>query len=136
MKRISVAETGSSERLALNAGAIEVDGTLGDAAIPADRLSLAIYVPDHNNPEAKLVVAGAKPGQVICLPEGSYHIVSTYLDTEGVGSLTPVSDTNSMVGADLRVQAGKTDIGHYVGEKVQPIAGIVDTRTVITFKAF
>ena len=107
MKRILVAETGSSERLALNAGAIEVDGTLGDAAIPADRLSLAIYVPDHNNPEAKLVVAGAKPGQVICLPEGSYHIVSTYLDTEGVGSLTPVSDTNSMVSADLRVQAGK-----------------------------
>lgn len=107
MKRISVADTGGSERLALNAGAIEVDGTLGDAAIPADRLSLAIYVPDHNNPEAKLVVAGAKPGQVICLPEGSYHIVSTYLDTEGVGSLTPVSDTNSMVSADLRVQAGK-----------------------------
>ena len=30
----------------------------------------------------------------------------------------------------------ETDIGHYVGEKVQPIAGIVDTRTVITFKAF
>ena len=107
MKRIAVADTGSSERLALNAGAIEVDGTLGDAAIPAERLSLAIYVPDHNNPEAKLVVADAKPGQVICLPEGSYHIVSTYLDTEGVGSLTPVSDTNSMVGADLRVQAGK-----------------------------
>ncbi len=107
MKRITVTEAGSTERLALNAGAIEVDGTLGDAAIPADRLSLAIYVPDHNNPEAKLVVSGAKPGQVICLPEGSYHIVSTYLDTEGVGSLTPVSDTNSMVSADLRVQAGK-----------------------------
>lgn len=107
MKRITVADSGSTERLALNAGAIEVDGTLGDAAIPVDRLSLAIYVPDHNNPEAKLVVSGAKPGQVICLPEGSYHIVSTYLDTEGVGSLTPVSDTNSMVSADLRVQAGK-----------------------------
>ena len=29
-----------------------------------------------------------------------------------------------------------TDIGHFVGEKVQPIAGIVDTRTIITFKAF
>jgi len=29
-----------------------------------------------------------------------------------------------------------TDIGHFVGEKVQPIPGIVDTRTIITFKAF
>ncbi len=107
MKRVDIADRVSSERFNLNAGAIEVDGTLGDAAIPADKLSIAIYVPDHNNPEAKLVVAHAKPAQVICLPEGSYHIVSTYLDTEGVGSLTPVSNTNSTVAADLRVQAGK-----------------------------
>jgi DNA-binding Lrp family transcriptional regulator len=28
------------------------------------------------------------------------------------------------------------DIGHFVGEKVQTIEGIVDTRTIITFKAF
>lgn len=28
------------------------------------------------------------------------------------------------------------DIGHFVGEKVQTISGIVDTRTIITFKAF
>lgn len=30
----------------------------------------------------------------------------------------------------------ETDIGHFVGEKVQCIQGIVDTRTIITFKAF
>lgn len=29
-----------------------------------------------------------------------------------------------------------TDIGHFVNEKVHPIPGIVDTRTIITFKAF
>ncbi len=29
-----------------------------------------------------------------------------------------------------------TDIGHFVNEKVHPIAGIVDTKTIITFKAF
>ena len=28
------------------------------------------------------------------------------------------------------------DIGHFVTEKVQPIAGIRDTRTIPTFKAF
>lgn len=28
------------------------------------------------------------------------------------------------------------DIGHFVNEKVHPIPGIADTRTIITFKAF
>ncbi|HEY8579791.1 MAG TPA: Lrp/AsnC family transcriptional regulator [Beijerinckiaceae bacterium] len=28
------------------------------------------------------------------------------------------------------------DIGHFVGENVQVIPGIVDTRTIIAFKAF
>ncbi len=28
------------------------------------------------------------------------------------------------------------DIGHFVGQKVQCIPGIVDTHTIITFKAF
>ncbi|MGO9741357.1 MAG: Lrp/AsnC ligand binding domain-containing protein [Roseiarcus sp.] len=31
---------------------------------------------------------------------------------------------------------GDVDIGHFVGQKVQTIAGIVDTRTIITFRAF
>jgi DNA-binding Lrp family transcriptional regulator len=31
---------------------------------------------------------------------------------------------------------GDVDIGHFVGQKVQLIPGIVDTRTIITFKAF
>jgi DNA-binding Lrp family transcriptional regulator len=30
----------------------------------------------------------------------------------------------------------ETDIGHFVNEKVQTIAGIQDTHTIITFKAF
>ncbi|HLL28319.1 MAG TPA: Lrp/AsnC ligand binding domain-containing protein [Xanthobacteraceae bacterium] len=29
-----------------------------------------------------------------------------------------------------------TDIGHFINEKVQTIPGILDTRTIITFKAF
>ncbi len=31
---------------------------------------------------------------------------------------------------------GDVDIGHFVGQKVQTIPGIVDTRTLITFRAF
>ena len=107
MKRVEIGNRVSSERLALNAGALSISGVLGDQPIGSDKLSLSIFVPEHGNPEAKLVVADAKPGQIIRLPEGSYHVVSTYLDTVGVGSLTPVSRTNSVVSADLKVQAGK-----------------------------
>ncbi len=107
LKQVTVAGRIGTERLTLNAGALEVRGLLGDVSITPDKLSLSIYVPEAGNSEAKLVVAGAKPGQIIRLPEGMYHVKSTYLDTVGVGSLTPVTDTNSIVSADLRVQAGK-----------------------------
>ena len=54
-KRINVGDEERSERLTLNAGALRIVGTRGDAPIDANRLSLAIYVPERNNPEAKLV---------------------------------------------------------------------------------
>ncbi len=95
------------DNLVLNAGALNIRGLLGDAPVTPDKLSLSIYVPKAGDSEAKLVVANAKPNQPIGLPEGLYHIKSTFLDTVGVGSLTPVTDTNSVVSADLRVQAGK-----------------------------
>lgn len=107
MKRVDIVARDASERLGLNAGALEVTGTLGGAPIPPEKLTLSIYVPEHNNPEARIVVSDARPGRLIRLPEGTYHVVSTYLDTVGVGSLTPVSKTNSVVTADLKVQAGK-----------------------------
>ena len=34
------------------------------------------------------------------------------------------------------VRTSDVDIGHFVGQKVQVIPGIVDTRTLITFRAF
>ena len=107
LKRIEVADKPISDRLALNAGAVEVTGLLGNETITPDKLSVSIYVPERGNSQAKLIVANAKPGQIIRLPEGMYHIVSTYLDTVGVGSLVPVSNTNSVVNADFRVQTGK-----------------------------
>ena len=112
-KRIAVGEEERTERLTLNAGALRIAGARGDSPIDPNRLQLAIYVPDHNNPEAKLVYAKAKAGDLLGLPEGAYHIVSTYLDTVGVGSLgapraaaNPI-ETNSIVSADIKVPAGK-----------------------------
>jgi len=117
-KRVSVAQDEvKSERLTLNAGALRITGTLGGAAIDPAKLSLAIYVPERNNPEAKLVYPKARAGEIIGLPEGAYHIVSTFLDTVGVGSLgvgkpgggapSAPTPTNSIVAADIKVVSGK-----------------------------
>jgi hypothetical protein len=82
----------------------------GDAPIDVNRLSLAIYVPERNNPEAKLVYSRAKAGDILGLPEGAYHIVSTYLDSSAAGKAVGASNaivTNSIVSADIKVPSGK-----------------------------
>jgi hypothetical protein len=114
-QRITLSDDEKSERLTLNAGGLRISGTRGDAPIDASRLSLSIYVPERNNPEAKLVYSRAKAGDILGLPEGAYHIVSTYLDSAGGGdpakpnSGTPANAvvTNSIVSADIKVPSGK-----------------------------
>jgi hypothetical protein len=103
-KRITINGSLLNETLVLNAGGLRLAGLLGDTPINPAKLSISIYVPERDNPEAKLVVANAKSGDTIGLPEGNYHIVSTLLDAATNGSASP---TNSLISADLRVQAGK-----------------------------
>ena len=103
-KRITINGSFLNETLVLNAGGLRIAGQLGDTPINPAKLSISIYVPERGNPEAKLVVANAKSGDMIGLPEGNYHIVSTLLDAAANGSASP---TNSVISADLRVQAGK-----------------------------
>jgi hypothetical protein len=103
-KRVTIDGKGVSERLVLNAGALRIIGQLGDAPIQPARSSISIYLPERDNSEAKLIVANSKTGDTIGLPEGSYHVVSTLLDAASNGAANP---TNSVVSADLRVQAGK-----------------------------
>ena len=109
-KRMVMSGNDVTDKLVLNAGGLAIIGMLGDTPIQANRLKLSIFVPERGNSEAKLVWADAKAGETLALPEGTYHIVSTYLDTVGVGALDgpdASNATNSIVSADLRVQAGK-----------------------------
>jgi hypothetical protein len=76
----------AAERLTLNAGALKVLGLLGDAPAPPQRLSIAVYVPARGNPEGKLVLEKGKANDLIILPEGNYHIVSTLYDVSSTGS--------------------------------------------------
>ncbi len=121
-KRVTLGAEVRSERLTLSAGVLRIEGTLADAPIDPSKLSLAIYVPQNRNPLGKLVYAQGKAGDIIGLPEGSYHIVSTYLDTVGSHSgvsaagnsaksavLSPpvATPSNSVVNADIKVNSGK-----------------------------
>lgn len=119
-KRVVIGPSPVTERLTLNAGALRITGTIGEAPIAPNKLSIAVFVPEPGNAEAKLVITGAKPGDILRLPEGAYHIVSTYLDTvsqpsqnatqkpaEPAAPGLPPNATNSIVTADLRVPSGK-----------------------------
>ena len=111
MKRVSVNGRLVAERLSLNAGALKVTSVLGDTPLPPTRLSIAVNVPDRAGLEGRVIVPDLKPGETIRLPEGAYRVVSTYLEKEQAGS-TPApgaapNATNSVVNAELRVQAGK-----------------------------
>jgi hypothetical protein len=125
-KRLTLGPEVHAEQLPIAAGGLKIGGVLGDQPIDPAKLSLAIYVPVGRNPEGKLVYAKARAGDVVGLPEGNYHIVSTYLDTTGGRYLAsaPASTgksaapapsatlpSNSIVSADIKVTAGKlTDV--------------------------
>jgi DNA-binding Lrp family transcriptional regulator len=72
--------------------------------------------------------------QIKCQLGQSYEVANKLADAE------LASEIYSTAGHfDLLVKFyvdDKTDIGHFVNEKVQTIPGIQDTHTIITFKAF
>jgi DNA-binding Lrp family transcriptional regulator len=82
-------------------------------------------------PEARMVPFFV---QIKCQLGQSYDVANKLADAE------IASEIYSTAGDfDLLVKfyvEDKTDIGHFVNEKVQTIPGIQDTRTIITFKAF
>jgi hypothetical protein len=121
-RRVTLGAEVRSERLTLSAGALKIEGTLADTPIDPSKLALSIYVPQNRNPLGKLVYANGKAGDIIGLPEGSYHIVSTFLDTVGAHSgvsaaansgksavVAPSAaiPSNSIVNADIKVTSGK-----------------------------
>lgn len=94
-KHISVQAGSLNERLVVSAGALKLKGAVGDTPIAPSRVTFSVYVPEAQNSEGRLVIANAKPDEVIRLPEGTYHVVSTY------------GDANAIMRSDLKVEAGK-----------------------------
>lgn len=94
-KRISVHSGNLNERLVINAGALKLKGAVGESPIPSNRVSFSVYVPEAQNSEGRLVIANAKQNDMIRLPEGTYHVVSTY------------GDANAIMRSDLKVDSGR-----------------------------
>ncbi len=72
--------------------------------------------------------------QIKCHLGKAYSVANALADAEIASEIySTAGDFDLLV--KFYVEHG-TDIGHFVNDKVQTIPGILDTRTIITFKAF
>jgi hypothetical protein len=80
----------------LAAGGLRIEGKVGDARIPNGQISFDLYRGSQFEPgDKRPIVQAAQPGDVVLVPEGTYHIISNY------------GDVNATVRSDIRVQSGK-----------------------------
>lgn len=94
-KRITVGTAPLNERLTISAGALKLGGMIAGQPIERDRLDFSIYLAQQNNPEGRLVATKVRAGDLVRLPEGSYHVVSTY------------GESNAIMRIDLKVEPGR-----------------------------
>jgi hypothetical protein len=88
------------EEFDLPAGALRIEGRVGDTRIPPSQVSFDVYKGSQFEPgERRPIAQHVITGDVVVVPEGGYYIVSHY------------GDANAVVRSDIRVQAAKlTDI--------------------------
>ena len=106
-KRVEIKEKIQRVEFVLRAGMLEITGMLDGAKVDAERLRASVYIPDKRNPEAKLIARNIRPGQGLGLPEGNYHIVTTYLEAGKAGRDANARRTNSVVNTDVRIRSGQ-----------------------------
>ena len=84
----------------LPAGGLRIEGRVGDVRIPPGQIAFQVFPGSQfEQGEARPLAGNIVTGDVVVLPEGTYHIVSNY------------GDSNSVIRSDIRVQAGKlTDV--------------------------
>ena len=108
MQDVDVSHADQSLTLKLKAGALKLHCTLGGKAMAPANVAISVYAATPTNPQARLLMDHAAPDRLIGLPQGNYHVVSTFLDTLGPGGQGHAGlPTNSVVSADLAVQSGK-----------------------------
>lgn len=98
-KKLTIPAAGEMPRqtLVLDAGGFTLNAISGaDQRIPPAQLSFSVYSSEvREDGERGLVMADVKPGTIVRLNAGTYHVVSEY------------GDINAVVRADIQVEAGK-----------------------------
>lgn len=94
-KRVTLGPQGLTDRLSISAGGLSLAGSIGETPIAPNLLNFSVFVPLQGNSEGRLVASSVKSGELIRLPEGTYHIVSTY------------GDSNAIQRSDVRVESGQ-----------------------------
>ncbi|MGQ3354173.1 MAG: hypothetical protein ACT6XY_07985 [Phreatobacter sp.] len=95
-RRLRIAGEPYRESIIMNAGAVRLVGKVGESQIRNARLSFDIFAGGlFDGGEPRLVLRQAPAGDLIALPEGTYHVVSIY------------GDANATIRADLRIRAGQ-----------------------------
>ena len=72
--------------------------------------------------------------EVKCSLGESYRVAEALVDIEGVSEVYSISGSY-----DLLIKcylASEEDIGHFINERIQKVAGITGTMTTIAFNAF
>ena len=86
------------------AGGLRIEGRVGDAKIPPTQIAFDLYKGSEFEPcDKRPIATSIMTGDVVLVPEGTYHIVSNY------------GDANATVRSDIRVQVGKltdTTVNH------------------------
>lgn len=95
-RRVQLRTETVREVFEIPAGGARFEGRVGDARIPNTQISFDVYKGSQFDPgEKRALVERVTSGDVVVLPEGSYHVVSNY------------GDGNSVVRSDFRIQAAK-----------------------------
>jgi hypothetical protein len=98
-RAVHLRDAAAREVFELPGGGIKLEGRVGDAKIPPAAITFDIFkgsqFEQSSNASNSPIAQGVVTGDVVVVPEGSYHIVSNY------------GDTNAVVRSDIRVQTGK-----------------------------
>ena len=96
-RKLRVTEAGSAEQFVLNAGGLKIGAKLGAGSLaPQQLVSSDVFSDERDQFGNRLkLVSGIKPGVVVRLNAGLYHVATTY------------GDANATVQTDVGVEAGK-----------------------------
>jgi hypothetical protein len=100
VRRVQLRSETVRETFELAAGGARFEGRVGDSRIPPGQISFDVYRGSQfEGGDKRPLAANVATTDLVLLPEGTYHVVSNY------------GDSNAIVRSDIRVQIGKlTDV--------------------------